>query len=119
MQKKTIAGLTAIVAIVVMFLAHSDLYIALSLLLLPFVIFAGFVVAIAVYIFTKNRELTVIGFVLGTIANLTVFLLLLLYQIGVMELLGGWSLLLSAGISFSVVAVPIILLSKRKSKAEG
>jgi hypothetical protein len=83
-------------------------------LLLPVVIFAlpGFVVAIAVYIFTKKRKLTVIGFVLGTIANFAVILLLLLYQIGVADLLGRWSLLLSAGIALTVVAVPIILLNK-------
>lgn len=86
----------------------------LALLLAPIVMFAlqGFVVAIAVYVFTRKKKLAVIGFVLGTIAAFAV--LFLLYQIGIADMLERWTLLLSTGIAIIIVAVPIILLRKKK-----
>jgi hypothetical protein len=90
--------------------------VAITLLLLaPFVVFAlhGFAAAITVYIFTRKRKLAVIGFVLGTIAAFAV--LFLLYQIGVSDMLERWTLLLSAGIATTIVAVPIILLEQKET----
>lgn len=87
------------------------------LLLAPVVFFAlhGFVVAIAVYVFTKKRKMAVIGFVLGTIAAFA--MLFLLYQIGVADMLERWTLLLSAGIAISIVVVPIILLEQKETRS--
>ena len=86
------------------------------LLLAPFVVLAlhGFVVAIAVYVFTRKRKMAVIGFVLGTIAAFAV--LFLLYQIGVADMLERWTLLLSAGMVIIIVAVPIILLEQTRDQ---
>ena len=72
----------------------------------------GLIIAIVVYAFTKNRKLTVIGFVSGMVTACV----LNMWLIDVIE---ERSLPLSAGIAFIIVAVPIILLSKRKSKVEG
>ncbi len=85
------------------------------LLLAPVVVFAlhGFAVAITVYVCTRKRKLAVIGFVLGTIAAFAV--LFLLYQIGVTNMLERWTLLLSAGITIGVVAVPIIMFEQKET----
>ncbi|MCW7079104.1 MAG: hypothetical protein OCU22_08280 [Canidatus Methanoxibalbensis ujae] len=72
----------------------------------------GLIIAIVVYAFTKNRKLTVIGFVSGMVTACV----LNMWLIDVIE---ERSLPLSAGIAFIIVAVPIILLSKRKSNVEG
>ena len=77
----------------------------------------GFVTATVVYIFTKKRKLALIGFVLGAIANLIV--LFLLYQTGLTDIIGRWSLLLSAGIALTLVVGPIILMNKRQKKIGG
>lgn len=93
---------------------------AITMLLLgPVVILflMGFVTATAVYIFTKKRKLALIGFVLGAIANLIV--LFFLYQTGLMDIIGRWSLLLSAGIALTLVVGPIILMNKRQKKIGG
>jgi hypothetical protein len=72
---------------------------------------AGFIMAEFIYKFTKRRKTAVYGFVLGTIGTCIVYLLMIM---------GGslndvtLSLLLSAGITFILVAVPIILLNRRK-----
>jgi len=88
----------------------------LVLLLAPVAFFAlqGFAVSIAVYVFTRKKKLAVIGFVLGTIAAFAVFFLL--YQVGVAGMLERWTLLLSAGIAISIVAVPIILLERKETQ---
>ncbi len=72
---------------------------------------AGFIMAIFIYIFTKKGKTAVIGFVLGTVFTCIIDLLMIM---------GGslnditLSLLLSVGITFILVAVPIILLNRRK-----
>ena len=72
---------------------------------------AGFIMAILIHRFTKKRKTAVIGFVLGTAGTCIIDLLMIM---------GGLvsditpALLLSAGITFILVAVPIILLNRRK-----
>jgi len=72
----------------------------------------GLIIAIVVYAFTKNRKLTVIGFVSGMVTACV-------SNMWLIDVIEERSLPLSAGIAFIIVAVPIILLSKRKSKVEG
>ena len=72
----------------------------------------GLIIAIVVYAFTKNRKLTVIGFVSGMVTACV-------SNMWLIDVIGERSLPLSAGIAFIIVAVPIILLNKRKSKVEG
>ncbi len=83
-----------------------------ALLFIPFIVpsvIAGFIIAISIYIFTKKRKKAVFGFVIGTVGSCVTNLLILGYQFGMVL-----SLLLSAGITFILVAVPIILLNRRK-----
>lgn len=99
----------------------------LGLLIIPFIIpsiMAGFIVAISIYVFTKKRKIAVLGFVSGTVSTCIINLLMM----GIAQLSGSifqssllgipliitLSLLLSAGITFVIVAVPIILLNRRK-----
>jgi hypothetical protein len=102
----------------------------LAFMIIPFIlpsIMVGFIVAISVYVFTKKRKTAVLGFVSGTVGTCIINSLLLmgitgldntLYQFE-SSLLGfpsiiTFSLLLSAGITFILVAVSIILLNRRK-----
>ncbi len=84
------------------------------MLLLPVIfpsIASGFIMAILIHRFTKKRKTAVIGFVLGTVGTCIIDLLLIM---------GGsvsdvtLALLLSAGITFILVAIPIILLNRKK-----
>lgn len=84
------------------------------MLVLPVIfpsIAAGFIMAILIHRFTKKRKTAVIGFVLGTVGTCIVNLLMI---IGGLVSDVTLSLLLSASITFILVAVPIILLNRRK-----
>jgi hypothetical protein len=72
---------------------------------------AGFIMAIFIYRFTKKRKTALIGFALGTLGTCIVNLLMI---IGGLVSDVTLSLLLSASITFILVAVPIILLNMRK-----
>ena len=100
----------------------------LGLLILPFLmpsIMAGFIVALSVYVFTKKRKIAVFGFVSGTVGTCIINLLMIsitplgspaLFEsssLGIPSII-TLSLLLSAGITLILVAVPIILLNRRK-----
>jgi|GEM_PF-2567341 len=100
----------------------------LGLLILPFLmpsIMAGFIVALSVYVFTKKRKTAVFGFVSGTVSTCIINLLMIsitplgspaLFEsssLGIPSII-TLSLLLSAVITFILVAVPIILLNQRK-----
>jgi hypothetical protein len=98
----------------------------LGLLIIPFIIpsiMAGFIVAIFAYKYTKKRKIAVSGFFLGTVGTCIINLLLMgiawlsgsMFQssfLGIPLIITS-SLLLSAGITFILVAVPIILLNRR------
>ncbi|MCZ7380552.1 MAG: hypothetical protein O8C64_03125 [Candidatus Methanoperedens sp.] len=99
----------------------------LGLLIIPFLmpsIAAGFIVAIFAYLYTKKRKIAVLGFVSGTVSTCIINLLMISFaglssSIFQSSLLGipliiTSSLLLSAGITFILVAVPIILLNRGK-----
>ncbi|MCZ7385213.1 MAG: hypothetical protein O8C63_10770 [Candidatus Methanoperedens sp.] len=82
--------------------------------IIPFLIpsiMAGFIVALSVYVFTKKRNIAVLGFVSGTVSNCIIILLMI---IGGLVDTVTLSLLLSAAITFILNAVPIILLNRRK-----
>ncbi len=100
----------------------------LGLLIFPFLmpsIMAGFIVALSVYVFTKKRKTAVFGFVSGTVSTCIINLLMIsitplgspaLFEsssLGIPSVI-TLSLLLSAGITLILVAVPIILLNRRK-----
>ncbi len=72
---------------------------------------AGFIMAIFIYRFTKKRKTALIGFALGTLGTCIVNLLMI---IGGLVSDVTLSILLSASITFILVAVPIILLNMRK-----
>jgi hypothetical protein len=72
---------------------------------------AGFIMAIFIYRFTNKRKTALIGFALGTMGTCIVNLLMI---IGGLVSDVTLSLLLSASITFILVAVPIILLNMRK-----
>ncbi|MCX9009505.1 MAG: hypothetical protein OIN66_00140 [Candidatus Methanoperedens sp.] len=106
----------------------------LGLVIFPFLmpsIMAGFIIALSVYVFTKKRKTAVFGFVLGIVGIYIINLLMILAMqsgMGLAQLSGELfqsrflgipliitlPLLLSAGITFILVAVPIILLNRRK-----
>jgi hypothetical protein len=100
----------------------------LGLLILPFLmpsIMVGFIVALSVYVFTKKRKIAVLGFVSGTVSTCIINLLMIsITPLGSPALFESsslgfpsvitLSLLLSAGITLILVAVPIILLNRRK-----
>lgn len=107
----------------------------LAFFIIPFIlpsIMAGFIIAIFIYGFIKKTKTAVIGFVLGTagtcIINLLILFGLVLFGLGGAWLnepifetfypgipcFVTWLLLLSAGITFILVAVPIIFLNRRK-----
>jgi hypothetical protein len=100
----------------------------LGLMILPFLmpsIMAGFIVALSVYVFTKKRKTAVFGFVSGTVSTCIINLLIIsitplggpaLFEsssLGIPSVITV-SMLLSAGITFILLAVPIILLNRRK-----
>ncbi|HEY9205765.1 MAG TPA: hypothetical protein VIO58_07560 [Candidatus Methanoperedens sp.] len=99
-----------------------------SLLIIPFImpsIMAGFVAAISVYIFTKKGKIAVFGFVLGTVSTCIMNLLMIsitsldtptLFESSILGFPSviTLSLLLSAGITFILVAGSIILLNRKK-----
>ncbi len=74
-------------------------------------IVAGLIIAILIHIFTKKRRTAVIGFVLGTAGTCIIDLLMIMGGLISDVIL---ALLLSAGITFILVASPIILLNRRK-----
>jgi len=85
-----------------------------GLWIIPFLIpsiMAGFIVALSVYVFTKKTKIAVLGFVSGTVSNCIINLLMMIG--GLVDTI-TLSLLLSAGITFILNAVPIILLNRRK-----
>ncbi len=78
-------------------------------IILPSIV-AGFIIAIFIYGFVKKRKTAVIGFILGT-AGTFIINLLILFGLVPLGLGGTW---LSAGITFILVAVPIIWVNRRK-----
>ncbi len=78
-------------------------------IILPSIV-AGFIIAIFIYGCIKKRKTAVIGFVLGT-AGTCIINLLILFGLISLGLGGTW---LSAGITFILVAVPIIWVNRRK-----
>ncbi|HWQ96084.1 MAG TPA: hypothetical protein VN368_01805 [Candidatus Methylomirabilis sp.] len=99
----------------------------IGLWIIPFLIpsiVTGFIVALSVYVFTKKRNIAVLGFVSGTVSTCIINLLIInITPLGSFALFESsslgfpsiitLSLLLSAGITFILVAVPIILLNRR------
>ena len=74
-------------------------------------IVAGSVMAILIYRFTKKRKTATIGFVLGTIGTCIIDILMII--LGLVNDI-TLSLLLSSGITFILVAIPIIWVNRRK-----
>lgn len=72
---------------------------------------AGFIMAILIYRLTKKRKAAIIGFVLGTVVTCIIDLLVIIGGL-ISDII--LALLLSAGITFILVVVPIILLNRRK-----
>jgi hypothetical protein len=72
---------------------------------------AGFIMAILIHRFTKKRKTAVIGFVLGTVGTCIIDLMMIMWGLVSNVIL---ALLLSSGITLILVAVPIILLNRRK-----
>ncbi len=100
----------------------------LGFMIIPFLmpsIMAGFIVALSLYLFIKKRNIAIFGFFTGTVGTCLINLLMisitplgsptLFYSsvLGVTSVI-TLSLLLSAGITFILVAVTIILLNRRK-----
>lgn len=89
----------------------STVFFMLFLLVIFPSIAAGFIMSILIYRFSKKRQIAVIGFVLGTVSTCVINILLIMGGLVSDVIL---ALLLSGGITLILIAVPIILLNRRK-----